>query len=251
MSTSIKIALQVDGENSVVGDLYLENGTVHLTRDLSEEVSQQLYIRLKTFLGEWFLDGTLGFPWFQSVLGIKVSTGIVAQLVRKVILGTPGVASIRSFSITRNGTTRFALIQFSVILENGIVLVPPVIAVSPAPSPAGDYTPAMPEWWEDPLPSTQIDALDRIAYLVYVVLLDSNPIPTGITYLWRFRNPPTTQGEIDRLALSIYEQALNTGAIGAAGAYTWALPAPVTLQQKIDRLAAVIYSTLYDSNPIP
>jgi hypothetical protein len=251
MSVSLKIALAVDGENSVVGDLYIENGTVRLTRDLSEEVAQQLYIRLKTFLGEWFLDSSIGFPWFQSVLGIKVPLGIVAQIIRKLILATPGVASIQKFSIQRNGATRFALVQFTVILTSGAVLVPPAIAIGPAPNPLGDYTPAMPEWWEDPIPSTQFDALDRIAYVVYTVVLGSTPIPAAGSYAWLFRTPTTTQQMIDRLALGLYEQALDASQIPLAGAFSWAGSPPVTIMQKIDRLATTEYVHLFDSHPIP
>lgn len=119
---SLKIALQINSENPVVGDLFLENGTVRLTNGLSEEVAQELYIRFKFFQGEWFLDPSQGFPWFQSVLGVKTPIGIVNQLLRQVITTCPGVASISSFSLVNNTATRSASVQFSVLLKDGTTL---------------------------------------------------------------------------------------------------------------------------------
>jgi hypothetical protein len=119
---SLKIALKTDSENPVVGDLYLENGTFRMTNSLSEEVAQQLWIRFKFFLGEWFLDRSQGFPWFQSVLGVKTPIGIVNQLIRRLILGVPGVAELKTFSLVNDTATRTASVRFTVVLTDGVAL---------------------------------------------------------------------------------------------------------------------------------
>ena len=119
---SLKIALQTNAENPTVGDLYLENGTVRLTNSLSEDVAQELFIRFRMFQGEWFLDATQGFPWFQSVLGIKTPIGIVEQLLRKVITTCPGVAKLTAFSLNNNTATRQAQVAFTCILDDGATL---------------------------------------------------------------------------------------------------------------------------------
>lgn len=117
----IKIALAVDAENPVIGDLYLENGTIRLTRTLTEEVAQELFIRLKFFKGEWFLDTTLGLPYFQSILVMGASTDAVAQIFRRVIAGTPGVKSIKSLQLTRL-PNRALSVAFVAILDDGATL---------------------------------------------------------------------------------------------------------------------------------
>lgn len=117
----LKIALKVDAENPTVGDLYLENGTVRLTNTLAETVAQELYIRYKFFQGEWFLDRTQGFPWFQSVLGIKTPLGVVRQLMLRVLTTCPGVSSVVSFKVTRL-PNRGILLNFQARLSDGTTL---------------------------------------------------------------------------------------------------------------------------------
>lgn len=117
----IKIALQTDGTNPNLADLYLDNGTVGLTNSLSEEVAQELFIRLNFFQGEWFLDTTQGIPYFQSILGQKTPLGIVEQIFRQAITTCPGVASLASFSLTRV-PTRGIQVFFTCILADGTTL---------------------------------------------------------------------------------------------------------------------------------
>lgn len=119
---SLKIALQIDSENQNVGDLYLHNGSMRLTNSLSEEVAQQLFIRFRMFRGEWFLDPTIGVPWFQSILGVKNSEGLVEQIFRQVITTCPGVASLQTFNLKNLGNRSFQL-TFSCTLSDGTVLL--------------------------------------------------------------------------------------------------------------------------------
>ena len=117
----LKIALVADANNPVVGDLYLENGTVRLTRTLAEAVAQELYIRLKFFLGEWFADPTLGVPWVQVILGSKAPQALKEQILRRVIIGCPGVAELKSFAMTTTAE-RMASLSFAVKLSDGTTL---------------------------------------------------------------------------------------------------------------------------------
>ena len=120
--SSLALAMQIDPENPIVGDLQLQNGTVRFTSTLREEVAQQLYTRFNFFLGEWFLDPTQGFPWFQSVLGVKTPIGIVQQLLRRVIISCPGVASLQGFSMSNDTIHRTATVKFNCLLADGTVL---------------------------------------------------------------------------------------------------------------------------------
>lgn len=117
----IKIALQVDAENPIVGDLYFKNGNIRLTETLAEEVAQELYIRLRFFKGEWFLDTTQGLPYLQSILGKKTPLGILSQIFKRVITTCPGVKSLLSFALTRL-PNRGLRVDFAALLNDGTVL---------------------------------------------------------------------------------------------------------------------------------
>jgi len=118
----LRLATSIDDLNPVAGDVYLnEQGTVELTQSLSDQVRQDLWIRLRFFLGEWFLDPTQGIPYFQNILGGKTPLPIVAQIYRKVILTTAGVASLDSFNLARTAERGVSL-SFAVTLVDGAVL---------------------------------------------------------------------------------------------------------------------------------
>lgn len=119
---SLKVAIATDSFNPVAGDLYLgPDGQFALTQTLSEEVAQLLYTRFRFFQGEWFLDQTVGVPWYQSILGQKQSTSVVSQILRNVVATCPGVASVDSFSLVTQ-SDRSAVVRFSCTLSDGTVL---------------------------------------------------------------------------------------------------------------------------------
>ncbi len=119
--TALKVALSVDSENPDVGDLYLENGTVHLTTTLIEEVAQRLFVSLKMFKGEWFLDPSQGVPYWQSILGIKQPLSVVTQIFRQAVAQQPGISRIDRFTATPQ-SNRGLLIEFQCVISDGTVL---------------------------------------------------------------------------------------------------------------------------------
>jgi hypothetical protein len=117
----IKIVLAESGANPVSGDLYLENGTPRLTSGLQEDVAQDLRIALSLFQGEWFLDPTQGIPYFQTILGHRVSLNVLTQIFRKAILERPGIKSIQSINLKRLSNRKLQ-VNFAVVLADGTVL---------------------------------------------------------------------------------------------------------------------------------
>ena len=118
---SIRLAMAIDANNPVIGDIYIgPDGKTRLTASLSEEVQQNLWLRFQFFLGEWFLDQRAGVPWFQQILGIKNSDANVSQILQRVITTCPGVATLTSFALNRSGRT--AAPTFACTLNNGQVL---------------------------------------------------------------------------------------------------------------------------------
>lgn len=57
-------------------------------------VVQRVTIRLKSMLGEWFLDRTYGLPWFDSILVKQPDISLIVSLVRREMVKVPGVDKI-------------------------------------------------------------------------------------------------------------------------------------------------------------
>jgi hypothetical protein len=101
--------------DTVSGDIDLSTGDVMLV-DGADAIIQHLHIRLRFFLGEWFLDTRLGVPYFQKLLGHRIDNALIQSIFRKAVLGTPGVKAVRSLSVDFENDTRKLFIRFSAIL---------------------------------------------------------------------------------------------------------------------------------------
>lgn len=85
-------------------------------------VAQRIAVRFRWFLGEWFLDQRQGVPYFRDIL-IKAADPIVISYVfRQVLVTTPGVKSVISFSATLDPQTRKLSASFEAKLVDGSIL---------------------------------------------------------------------------------------------------------------------------------
>ena len=82
-------------------------------RDSPEAVAQAVLTRLRLWLAEWFIDTSEGTPWLQAGLGMgKRKT--LEPAVRARILGTQGVDSIESMSMSFEPDSRVATIDATI-----------------------------------------------------------------------------------------------------------------------------------------
>ncbi len=88
--------------------------------DGAARVAQAVGIRLRAWLGEWFLDTTYGVPYLERVLGKVSRPEIVEAVLRSQILGVAGVRSILSFSLQINPHTRKATASFEIDTAEGL-----------------------------------------------------------------------------------------------------------------------------------
>lgn len=70
------------------------------------ETAQKLNARLQLVKGSWFLDTQQGTPWFQAMLVKNPVIPALTQILRSIILGTPGVKSIQSLPVAFDRATR-------------------------------------------------------------------------------------------------------------------------------------------------
>jgi hypothetical protein len=92
-------------------DLLIENFDLQLISG-ADAIAQRVWIRLRIFKGEWYLDNTLGMPYFQSILKKAPDQITVTTAFKDMILGTPGIASLLSFGMSFDAETRTMNIEF-------------------------------------------------------------------------------------------------------------------------------------------
>ena len=100
------------------GDLLLENFDAQLVRGI-DQIAQNLTIRLRFILGEWYLNILAGIPYYQYIF-IKDPNQIqVETFITEEIANTTGVQEITAFSSDFNGINRGFSVNFSCITVDG------------------------------------------------------------------------------------------------------------------------------------
>lgn len=108
--------------NPVEGDLYLdEHGDVPWL-DGRDAIAQHIRIRLRFFYGEWFQNTDEGIPYFQELLE-KGAQDRAEAILRKVVLGTPGVVALNAFAVVFDNAKRSGVVTFEAAISDGSALV--------------------------------------------------------------------------------------------------------------------------------
>lgn len=71
-----------------------------------DAIAQNLRIRYRFFLGEWFLDVRQGIPYYERILIKNPEFADVNAILREVALTTPGVAEVDRFDSEFDGASR-------------------------------------------------------------------------------------------------------------------------------------------------
>jgi len=103
--------MRVSGLNNN-GDWTFGAGLANYKID-SEAVRQNLQTRLKSFVGDWFLDIEAGIDWL-TLLGERETEDQILSDVQRVTLATTGIARIESLEISTDRQLREATIFMSV-----------------------------------------------------------------------------------------------------------------------------------------
>lgn len=115
--TTLRRALETDGDNPVAGDIYISvTGQFELLTG-GDEVRQHVRDRLRFFLGEWFLDARQGFPYFRDVFIKSPNRQSIISSLRRTIRLTPGVATVDELTLDVSAD-RVATVSFRAILDD-------------------------------------------------------------------------------------------------------------------------------------
>ena len=104
---------KIDIENGGTGDLVVVDGLL-VRVETADAVRQNLRQRLITFFGEWFLDKTLGVPYFEHVFKKQINASVLDAIFKNVIINTPGVTELLEFDIDVETSTRLMTLIFKV-----------------------------------------------------------------------------------------------------------------------------------------
>ena len=110
------------------GDIEVDENDVSIV-DGADAIRQHLQIRFGFFLGEWFLDTDLGVPWFRDILIKKPSFVVVQEVLKKIVLDTPGVLQLIEFDFTFDNATREATLDFQCLSDSGVIDFSQVIEI--------------------------------------------------------------------------------------------------------------------------
>ena len=99
---------------SATGDFTFGASQLNFWIDEPDAVAQVVRTSLLLWLGEWYLDTTVGMPWIQGVLG-KHSQATADITVQDYVLNVQGVTDISAFTSSDNQDQR--LYTASLILD--------------------------------------------------------------------------------------------------------------------------------------
>jgi hypothetical protein len=105
------------------GDLDFSSGGLVLTTSLEQFAAQKFDEWLNFYLGEWFLDTRLGFPYFRHVIGRRTADlRLIESLFLRVFERAPFVRSVLQLGLEFNSRTRALALSFKVLLNDGSVV---------------------------------------------------------------------------------------------------------------------------------
>ena len=111
-----QIALQQAGD---VWDVYFDESGDLVEASGAVETQQNSKFRLQIIAGELFEDTRPGVPWLTDMVDPRVSIDDKKQILRNVILSTPGALSLERLDIAVDEASGTAEASFSGAAQNG------------------------------------------------------------------------------------------------------------------------------------
>lgn len=115
------LLLDLDVNSASYGDFLISGGDIQGTPNQLTAIQQHILQRLRTFQGEWFLDNTVGIPFFQQILVKNPNIGTVNGLFISEIRNTPGVASLTKYGFVVDTPKRRITASFRALTTSGVV----------------------------------------------------------------------------------------------------------------------------------
>ena len=109
----------------VNGDLEIVNGQLVLVGKQFgtqfREIEEHLEQRLRTLFQDWFLDQSIGVPYFEDIFTKPFNASVVESIFVNEILSTPGVLRLIEFNLDLNKQNRTLIVLFTAEAVDGII----------------------------------------------------------------------------------------------------------------------------------
>jgi len=102
------------------GDIYVESSNLSFVNG-ADEVTQLLRQRLTTFFGEWFLDTTIGVPYYQEVFKKNPNPIAIESAFKNEILNTPGILELSQFQLDIDSSLRELTVTLEAVSTDGVI----------------------------------------------------------------------------------------------------------------------------------
>lgn len=96
----------------ITNDLVFSDFDFQLIDD-TKQIMQNLAIRLRFVLGEWYLDITQGIPYFQSFFKKSPNQIQIESILKTEIVTTRGILELTSFDANFDPRLRIFSVKFS------------------------------------------------------------------------------------------------------------------------------------------
>lgn len=106
MSSVWQLVTALDAQNPTLGDLRISGSRFARLEELGDRVAQACNVRLRWWLGEWFLDRSRGVPYLTKLLKKGVGEGTVRAVLRKELLSVADVAQVARMDLSLDKRTR-------------------------------------------------------------------------------------------------------------------------------------------------
>jgi hypothetical protein len=90
--------------------------------DGEQAIAQHLAQRLKTFMGEWFLDLRVGVPYLQQVLVKNPDPIVLDSVFKSEVINTPGIVELRKFDLQIDAGTRQLRLECKAVSDAGTIV---------------------------------------------------------------------------------------------------------------------------------
>lgn len=100
------------------GDYSFGHGPNDFYVNNPEAVGQSVLTRLKLWEGEWYLDTTVGTPYFLKILG-KIPQEVADKAIQDVVLSTTGVTGLASYFSSYDPAKRELMVTMTVNTQFG------------------------------------------------------------------------------------------------------------------------------------
>lgn len=119
------LSLDFDILSASYRDLLVRNGDLVFTSDGApggtHYIYQDILQRLRTCLGEWFLNTTIGMPYYQLLFVKGARRADIDAAIQNIIVSTPGVLRLLSYQATYTTADRLVKVSFTCATSSGNV----------------------------------------------------------------------------------------------------------------------------------